>query len=272
MILASALAFSTQTVEKGGPEPEMPVPPPRRALHTAPSHAPALYGLALCAEQEGDAAAAESAYLSAAAADPTHTNAWNNLGRLRDVGGMPGAEEAYEKALGTDPAHVTTLYNYGSLLQTKGAYGEAEGMYRRALATAGGGGGLGGVLCNYGLLLEVRSLGEASLRSHSRTPLRTGRCDIGVSTPGSCIATDGGGAYLDAASGLSFCDPSAEHRPLSSVQRRGKRTVTAQRCSTREPSTSTLRTPSLSQTTPLCWPTRGGTPQAQWPSTSVCSR
>ena len=128
------------------------------ALTVNPEHAASNYGLALCLEQKGNANAAESAYLSAVSSDPTHTNAWNNLGRLREVAGGQGAKEAYERALGSDPGHVTSLYNYGSMLQSAGDYPGAEVLYRRALSVSDGGQAIGGVLCNYGLLVEVGTM------------------------------------------------------------------------------------------------------------------
>jgi tetratricopeptide (TPR) repeat protein len=84
-------------------------------------------------EQVGANSEAEMAYRQALLAEPEHTNAMVNLGRLRHgERALKEAEVLYRRALGLEPRHSIARYNLGVVLEDQGAYAEAIETYRVA--------------------------------------------------------------------------------------------------------------------------------------------
>ena len=77
---------------------------------------------------------AKDSYERALAADPHHSDAHVNLGRLLHEEGAPAAaEKHYRAALAADPDHETAAFNLGVALEDLGRIAEAMVAYRRAL-------------------------------------------------------------------------------------------------------------------------------------------
>jgi tetratricopeptide (TPR) repeat protein len=105
----------------------------QRALRAA-STAEDLFRAALESEEIGATADAERAYREAIAADPKHTAAHINLGRLRHVAkALDEAEQLYRRALELEPDHPTARFNLGVVLEDRGLTAEAIEQYREAV-------------------------------------------------------------------------------------------------------------------------------------------
>jgi tetratricopeptide (TPR) repeat protein len=78
---------------------------------------------------------ARDAYERALRANPDHTDAHVNLGRLLHEQNAPAAaEQHYRAALVLDPEHETAAFNLGVALEDLGRIEEAMRMYQQALA------------------------------------------------------------------------------------------------------------------------------------------
>ena len=87
----------------------------------------------------GDVPGAEAKFREAVAANPTHAEARNNLGRVLAVQGRSAeAAEEYRIALGADPTQAETYFNLEELYREAGRLAEAEEILDR-LETARGG-------------------------------------------------------------------------------------------------------------------------------------
>jgi len=81
-----------------------------------------------------DAEAAQEAYEQALAADPTHSGAATNLGRLLHEAGQPdAAERIYRAGLSACGSDALLHYNLGVLLEDSGRIDEAMHAYECAL-------------------------------------------------------------------------------------------------------------------------------------------
>jgi tetratricopeptide (TPR) repeat protein len=77
---------------------------------------------------------AKDAYERALRADPEHTDAHVNLGRLLHEAGAPAAaEQHYRAAMAADPGHETAAFNLGVALEDLGRTAEAIDAYTLAL-------------------------------------------------------------------------------------------------------------------------------------------
>lgn len=86
-----------------------------------------------------DAEAAQGAYEQALAADPAHSGAATNLGRLLHVcGRLDAAERVYRAALAACGSDALLHYNLGVLLEDTGRIDEAAQAYIRALCDDAG--------------------------------------------------------------------------------------------------------------------------------------
>jgi len=78
---------------------------------------------------------AKDAYERALRADPNHSDAHVNLGRLLHEEGAPAlAERHYRAAIGSNPTHETAAFNLGVALEDLGRNEDAIRAYRLALA------------------------------------------------------------------------------------------------------------------------------------------
>ncbi|HYG62614.1 MAG TPA: tetratricopeptide repeat protein [Thermoanaerobaculia bacterium] len=88
-------------------------------------------------ENEGDLAAAESAYRRALERSPESALAWNGVGKVRvKQGDLAGAEEAFTTATRLDPAYSRSYYNLGIAYRAAGNVERAVAAFRRAVELA----------------------------------------------------------------------------------------------------------------------------------------
>src|SRR3989442_5905774 len=98
--------------------------------------------------------------------DPSHGDAWVNLGRLLHEAGDPrAAAQHYRKAIELNPDNVVALFNLGVALEDLRMPEEAILAYRTALAADSG---CADAHYNLSQLYEARGEGAAALR-HFRT-------------------------------------------------------------------------------------------------------
>ena len=89
------------------------------------------YGIGLLLQ--GDLRGAERAFMGVTEIDPSYTDGFVNVARVRVQEGDPeGAQEALGKALALAPDLPKTHYFYGLTLKTQGQYDEALESFRRA--------------------------------------------------------------------------------------------------------------------------------------------
>jgi len=109
---------------------------------------------------------AASAYRRALELDPSHADAWVNLGRLFHEAGNPrAAAQHYRKAIELNPDNVVALFNLGVALEDLRMPEEAILAYRTALAADAA---CADAHYNLSQLYEARGEGAAALR-HLRT-------------------------------------------------------------------------------------------------------
>jgi len=109
---------------------------------------------------------AASAYRRALELDPSHADAWVNLGRLFHEAGNPRAAALhYRKAIELNPDNVVALFNLGVALEDLRMPEEAILAYRTALAADAA---CADAHYNLSQLYEARGEGPAALR-HLRT-------------------------------------------------------------------------------------------------------
>ncbi|HEX7707216.1 MAG TPA: tetratricopeptide repeat protein [Thermoanaerobaculia bacterium] len=88
-----------------------------------------------CELESSSVEEAKQAYERAIRADPAHTDARVNLGRLlHESGDAASAARHYRAALEADPEHPTAAFNLGVALEDLGRLDEALQVYRRAIA------------------------------------------------------------------------------------------------------------------------------------------
>jgi tetratricopeptide (TPR) repeat protein len=105
---------------------------------------------------------ARNAYRKALELDPSHADAWVNLGRLLHEGGdLRGAAQHYRKAIELQPDNVVALFNLGVALEDLRMPQEAILAYRAALAADSG---CADAHYNLSQLYEARGEGAAALR------------------------------------------------------------------------------------------------------------
>jgi tetratricopeptide (TPR) repeat protein len=79
--------------------------------------------------------AAEATFLRVAEIDPSYTDGWVNVGRVRiQEGNTAGAQQVLRKALDLDGELAKSNYFYALTLKTQGRYDEALLHLRKALA------------------------------------------------------------------------------------------------------------------------------------------
>jgi tetratricopeptide (TPR) repeat protein len=114
---------------------EAAVPPRVRHLVSAADW----FAQALAQEAAGDAVAAEAAYRRAVEADPSHADAWLNLGALCcEQGRCAEAAEWLAAALAHHPEAASLHFNLALALEDLAREDEAIAHYERALALAPG--------------------------------------------------------------------------------------------------------------------------------------
>jgi tetratricopeptide (TPR) repeat protein len=109
---------------------------------------------------------ARDAYRRALELDPSHADAWVNLGRLLHEAGDPrGAAQHYRRAIELRPDSAVALFNLGVALEDLRMAEEAILAYRTALAADAG---CADAHYNLAQIYEARGDGPAALR-HLRT-------------------------------------------------------------------------------------------------------
>ena len=93
----------------------------------------------------------EATPVEPAQATPRPTQDWFARGLAAEASDREGALAAYARAVADDPSHLDARVNWGSLLHELGRHGEAERVYRDALAALGAEPVL---LYNLGVLLD----------------------------------------------------------------------------------------------------------------------
>jgi len=119
-----------------------------------------------------DAEAAQDAYEQALAADPAHSGAATNLGRLlHEAGQLDAAERVYRAGLSACGSDALLHYNLGVLLEDDGRIDEAIHAYERAL-----GDDTGLADCHYNLarLYQTQGKPKEALRHLARYRRLTG--------------------------------------------------------------------------------------------------
>ncbi|AMV41796.1 tetratricopeptide repeat protein [Paraburkholderia caribensis] len=107
----------------------------RRTIQIDPTHSDAYNNLGVVLRQLGRPGEAEQAHKQAIETDPEHAGAYINLARLLEsLGRVDEAEAAYRRGLDLNPDHAETHNNLGAMLQAQGRLPEAGMCYRRSLA------------------------------------------------------------------------------------------------------------------------------------------
>ncbi|WP_242681720.1 tetratricopeptide repeat protein, partial [Paraburkholderia hospita] len=107
----------------------------RRTVQIDPTHSDAYNNLGVVLRQLGRPGEAKQAHKKAIATDPEHAGAHINLARLLEsLGRVDEAEVAYRRGLCLYPDHAETHNNLGAMLQAQGRMPDAETCYRRSLA------------------------------------------------------------------------------------------------------------------------------------------
>ncbi len=107
----------------------------RRAIAANAGCADNFYNLGNLLKAQNRPVEAESAYRSAVAAKPDFADAYNNLGNLlREQNRPDEAEAAYRAAIDSKPDYADTYSNLGNLLRERKRLDEAEAAYRKAIA------------------------------------------------------------------------------------------------------------------------------------------
>src|SRR5438067_802944 len=122
------------------PSPSRASPPGRAAGRTTPGvrrgsvmSVQAAFEGAVCRHRAGDLAGAEQEYLRVVALDPSHADAWSNLGSVRAaLGRIEEAAACYQKALQLRPKHPAALFNLGNAHLRLGRPAEALACFEAA--------------------------------------------------------------------------------------------------------------------------------------------
>lgn len=93
----------------------------QRAVDADPRHSDAHVNLGRLLHEQGAAAAAEAHYRAAVEVDPEHETAAFNLGvALEDLGRIDDAMKAYAKAIALDPDNADAHYNLAGIYERRG--------------------------------------------------------------------------------------------------------------------------------------------------------
>ena len=103
-------------------------------LNQQPTHAEALHGLGMLAQQVGQYKQAEELLQATVKVKPEHVNGWVNLGNLwQSTNKLPEAVVAYQKALELKPTLAAVHNNLGYVLHQQGCLAQAIDCYQKAL-------------------------------------------------------------------------------------------------------------------------------------------
>jgi tetratricopeptide (TPR) repeat protein len=136
---------------------------------------PALFhsNLAEMCRQRGRLSEAEAAGRRAVAADPSLSQAWNNLGIvLQERGNLEESLDCIRKALQLRPAYAEGHNNLGNTLKKLGRLEDAAHAYRKALSinpnAADAHGNFSATLCNLGQFDEARTHAKRAIEINPR--------------------------------------------------------------------------------------------------------
>lgn len=131
-----------------------------------------MFQQALAAQQRGDFIAARDFYIRALSANPSNSEALNNLGAVhRSLGNLKLAEDAYRRALDIDPRFAAAWSNLAVVLDAQGKRQEATAALQESLRLDPRNGStkvnLAIQFSSLGLYADARRLLEEALRDNN---------------------------------------------------------------------------------------------------------
>jgi tetratricopeptide (TPR) repeat protein len=106
----------------------------KKSIETDPTHAEAYYNLGNIYAQNKQFRIARDLYRRAMKIDPKATRAYNNLGNIYfETGRLDSALKYYGIAIDLDPAYETPLYHSGLIYHELGEFSKAESLWQRLL-------------------------------------------------------------------------------------------------------------------------------------------